>query len=81
MLTRLFTDHPASVDETYVEHLFAADGFAGMMALGTVVCLVYAVLPFALVKTGSGIITRLHDRMVTNRNRHAARLAAAARTA
>lgn len=72
MLHRLFNEHPASVDETYSEHLGVAAWFAGRMLLGGLVCLVHAVFPFLFVKTGSRIIADLHDRMVVNRNRHAA---------
>ncbi len=63
----LFTEHPASVGESYGEHFVAAGTFAASMALGTIACLIHAVFPFLYVKTGSGIITGLHDRMVTNR--------------
>lgn len=69
MLKRLFTEHPASVDETYGEHMVAAAGFSVHMLLGSLACLVHALLPFLFVRTGSRIIDRLHDRMVVNRNR------------
>ena len=63
----LFTRHPASVGESYGEHFFAAAGFGLWMLAGAVACLVHAVLPFLFVKTGSGIIRRLHDAMVVHR--------------
>lgn len=63
-----FTDHPASVDETYTEHMAAAASFGVHMLLGSVVCFIHALLPFLFVKTGSRIITQLHDRMVVNRH-------------
>lgn len=69
MITRLFTEHPASVDETYGEHMAMAASFGWRMLLGSLVCFVHALLPFLFVKTGSTIITELHDRMVTNRVR------------
>lgn len=81
MLYRLFTEHPASVDETYVEHLGVAAWFFSRMLLGALACLVHAVFPFLFVRTGSRIITELHDRMVVNRNRHAAPGDAAAKAA
>lgn len=62
-----FTDHPASVDETYSEHLAAAASFGVHMLLGSMVCFIHALLPFLFVKTGSRIITQLHDRMVAHR--------------
>ena len=77
MLYRLFTEHPASVDETYGEHLAVATSFGARMVLAGLACLVHAVLPFLFVKTGSAAITELHERMVAKRRRHApGRLAA-----
>ena len=67
MLTRLFTEHPASVDETYGEHMAMALGFSGRMFRGACACLLHAFLPFLCLKTGSGIIDELHGRMVANR--------------
>ncbi len=69
MMKRLFTDHPAAVGESYTEHLGTAGRFAGRMLLGSAACLVHALLPFLFVKTGSAIISELHGRMVTNRDR------------
>ncbi len=62
-----FTRHLDSVDETYFQHLRHAASFSGWMALGTVLCLVHAVVPFLFERSGSRIIERLHDRMVVNR--------------
>ena len=62
-----FTDHPASVDESYGEHMAAAASFGFYMLLGSLVCFIHALLPFLFVKAGSRIITKLHDRMVANR--------------
>jgi hypothetical protein len=68
-ITRIFTEHPASVGENYPQHLAAAAGFGLRMIGGGLACLVHAVLPFAFKRTGSGIITELHERMVANRRR------------
>jgi len=67
-----FTEHPASVGETYTEHLVSAMGFAGALLRAACCCAVHALLPFLFEKTGSSLITELHDRMVTNRSRLAA---------
>lgn len=64
-----FTAHPASVNETYGEHLSSATGFGVSMILGGLACLVHGALPFLFVKTGSRTIAALHDRMVSNRAR------------
>jgi hypothetical protein len=66
---RLFTDHPATVDETYGQHFLAAAGFGFRMIWGGVVCLVHAVIPGAFATAGSDMICELHERMVTNRRR------------
>jgi len=64
---KLFTDHPASVGESYGEHFRHASGFGLRMILGGFACLIHGVLPFLFVKTGSKQISTLHDRMVLNR--------------
>jgi len=66
-LTKLFTEHPASVNETYFEHMEMSGTFAFWLLIAGFCALVHAVFPFLFVKTGSKIIGRLHDRMVTNR--------------
>ena len=70
-LLKPFTEHPASVGESYGEHLVMAGGFGIRMILGGFACLLHGLLPFLFVKTGSRQIGTLHDRMVTNRNRKA----------
>jgi len=72
-IKRLFTEHPASVGETYFEHLWVAGGFAVRMLLGGIACFLHALFPFAFRRTGSDCITQLHERMVTHRNASAAR--------
>jgi len=64
-----FTEHPASVGETYFEHLRHATGFAISMLRGGLACLVHAVLPFLFTHTGSGVVADLNTRMITNRRR------------
>lgn len=70
---RKFTEHPASVGESYGEHFGQAMRFSGRMFFGAFCCAVHAVFPFLCVKTGSSCITELHDRMVTNRDRRSGR--------
>ncbi|MBK9010807.1 DUF6356 family protein [Novosphingobium sp.] len=67
--TRLFTDHPASVGESYGEHLVMASGFGLRMILGGIACLIHGLLPFLFVRTGSAQIAQLHDTMVAKRRR------------
>lgn len=67
MLRKLFTDHPGDVGETYFRHFGEAASFSAAMFVGSAACLVHALIPGLCVRTGSGIIRRLHDRMVVNR--------------
>ena len=67
MITKLFTGHPASVGETYTEHMAMAFSFSARLFAGSVVCAIHAVLPFLFVKTGSETIDDLHGRMVAHR--------------
>lgn len=64
-----FTEHPASVGESYGEHFHMAGSFGVAMILGGLACLAHAVLPFAFERTGSTVIRSLHERMVTKRMR------------
>jgi hypothetical protein len=66
---RIFIEHPASVGESYSQHLVHASGFGWRMVVGGLACLVHGVLPFLFVRTGSRVIEQLHDRMVVNRAR------------
>lgn len=66
---KLFTDHPASVGESYGEHLAMATGFGLRMILGGCACLIHGLLPFLFLRTGSKQISTLHETMVTNRRR------------
>jgi hypothetical protein len=70
-LHRLFTEHPASVGETYWGHLVRASWFSGKMLLAAGACLIHALFPFLFVKTGSQAITQLYSEMVTHRRRGA----------
>jgi hypothetical protein len=65
---KLFTEHPASVDETYGEHFAMATGFGLRMIAGGFACLIHGIFPFLFVKTGSKQIGHLHTVMVTARN-------------
>jgi hypothetical protein len=67
MPLKLFTEHPASVGETYLGHCRNALGFGVSMVVAGIACIVHAFFPFAFVQTGSNAIRRLHDRMVVNR--------------
>ena len=64
-----FTEHPASVGETYTEHMASAWSFSARMAVGALACFMHGLFPFLFTRTGSGIISELHGRMILNRTR------------
>jgi hypothetical protein len=66
MLQR-FTDHPATVNESYFEHMGMAFGFGGRMLLGSLACFVHGLFPWLCLTRGSDTIRGLHQRMVTHR--------------
>lgn len=65
----LFTDHPASVGETYVQHMGSASFFGSRMILAGLACMLHGLLPFLFTSTGRRTIEMLHERMVVNRHR------------
>jgi len=62
-----FTSHPASVGESYWQHLRKASGFGTTLLLTGLACLFHGLLPFLFKDTGSRNITLLHEKMVTHR--------------
>jgi hypothetical protein len=66
-MQHLFKDHPASVGETYFEHMGVAFSFAARLLAAAFACFVHGLLPFLFTKTGSGAVKRLHDEMITGR--------------
>jgi len=71
-LQRMFTEHPASVGETYGQHLVHASYFGGRMVLAGLACMLHALLPFIFVRTGSEAIEQLNARMLARRRQGAA---------
>ncbi|HSG63959.1 MAG TPA: DUF6356 family protein [Gammaproteobacteria bacterium] len=68
-ITRAFREHPASVGESYLQHMRAALGFSATMIAAAGCCAVHAFLPFLFQKTGSTAIDELYQRMLRQRVR------------
>jgi hypothetical protein len=66
-LIRSFTRHPASIGESYTEHLLHAGCFGVRMMLAGFACLIHAVFPFLFERTGSRAIGELNERMTSRR--------------
>lgn len=67
IIGKYFREHPASVGETYVEHLGMASSFGLRMIGGGIACMLHGAFPWLFVRTGSDQIRLLHERMVTHR--------------
>jgi hypothetical protein len=65
----LFTEHPASVNETYAEHFISALSFGAKMVIAGIACMVHGLLPAVFVTRGSDTICALHERMVVKRRK------------
>lgn len=61
-LSKLFTDHPASVHETYFGHMAFAAWFASRLFMAAGAALVHAILPFLFETTASRIVRELYER-------------------
>lgn len=65
--SRAFTEHPAAVGETYVQHLRHASAFSARMLVGAAACFVHALLPFMFERTGSATVRELHTKLSARR--------------
>ena len=59
----LFTDHPATVNETYLGHMRFALGFGFWLAVAAMAAVVHALIPALCETTASRILGRLTARM------------------
>lgn len=59
-IAKSFTSHPATVDESYLEHARFASRFSGRLLLAGFAALVHAILPFCFEKTAGNIIRELY---------------------
>jgi hypothetical protein len=66
-LKRLFTEHPHSVGETYLEHARHAASFARALFFAGAAAGIHALLPFLYERTASETIKELYQRMVIQR--------------
>lgn len=62
-LDRWFLSHPASVNETYFEHMRFAFGFAFWLMIAGLAALTHAVVPALCETTASRILRKLTGRM------------------
>lgn len=62
MMTRVFLDHPRSVDESYAQHAVFAGKFSARLFLAAGAAAVHAVIPCLFEKTASRIVADMYAR-------------------
>ena len=62
-LHRLFTEHPASLGETYGQHMRASVGYAVPLLGALLAAFAHALLPFLFTTTASTTVRRLYERI------------------
>ena len=63
MFRKLFLDHPSSVDETYLEHMWFAFSFAALLFAAGAAALIHALIPGLCKTTASRLIRRMYARI------------------
>jgi len=64
LFSKVFLDHPATVNETYFQHLRFACGFAFWLMIAAAAAFIHALVPSLCETTASRILKRLHGRLV-----------------
>lgn len=62
MITKVFLDHPRSVEESYLEHAAFAGKFSFKLFLAAFAALIHAIIPCLFEKTASGMIAQMYDK-------------------
>ncbi len=62
MISRIFLEHPAKVDESFFQHMAFALKFSGKLFLAGGAAMVHAFVPCLFEKTASTIIAELYAR-------------------
>ncbi len=61
----IFTKHPQSIGETYLQHLCFASLFGIKMVAGGLACMIHAIFPFVFQNTGSRMAIKLSEKFTT----------------
>ena len=62
MIKRVFLNHPASVDESYLQHAIFAGRFATRLMAAALAASIHAIIPSLFEKTASRIVADLYHR-------------------
>ena len=70
-MRNLFSEHPHSVGESYLQHMHSASYFGTRMMAAGFCCFVHGIFPFFFTKTGSKTVAHLNEVMIKSRVRTA----------
>lgn len=62
-LLSVFTNHPSSVGETYLQHMGVAFRFGCLLSVAAGAAFIHALIPAACERTASNMIRKLHAEM------------------
>ena len=63
MIEKVFLQHPATVEESYFEHMMFAGRFALTLLAASAAAFVHAVIPALFEKTASNLIRQMYARI------------------
>ena len=63
IVSKLFLDHPATVEEGYFEHMIFAGRFSLTLLGAAVAALIHAIIPCLFEKTAGNLIREMHHKM------------------
>lgn len=58
-MKNIFTEHPSSLGESYLQHMKFALIFGFQMIVGGLACIIHAIFPFLFQKTGSNFLLKM----------------------
>ncbi len=61
----IFTKHPHSIGESYLQHLVVAFTYGSKMFCGGLACMIHGIFPFLFQKTGSTTVIQLSERFLS----------------
>jgi hypothetical protein len=64
IVSRVFTDHPRELGESYWEHQRRALNFGASLVLAGGACLLHALVPALCSRTASSAVMRLHKQLL-----------------
>ena len=66
-MLRRFTDHPATVGESYLQHQRAAFGYSARLFRASLCCALHGLFPWLHTRSGSDCVKALHDELQARR--------------